>query len=189
VAVPILENSAIRSLAVPLDVETYHELGRRGLVHEKTELSGGVVVSKMSKDPPHASVVGLLFERLASALRGRFHVRKEDPLTIAEQDSEPEPDIAVVEVDPRHYRDRHPTGAHLVIEVAATLAVDREKARIYSAAGIPEYWLIDLSSEETEVYTEPGPEGYRTKLVVAASEALSPRCAPDLAIRLSELLA
>ena len=188
-AVPILERKAVRALAVPLDVEAYRELGNRGRISQRTELLAGVVVEKMWKNPLHAAVVRRLFAVLADTLQGRFFVTKEDPITIAEVNSEPEPDIAIVDIAPGGYLDRHPTTAHLVVEVADTsVAVDREMARLYAAARTPEYWLIDLGARTTTIYTEPTADGYRRTRTVAADETLAPQCAPELGVRLADLL-
>ena len=74
-------------------------------------------------------------------------------------DSEPEPDIAVIKGVPSQFVNALPTATsiQLVIEVSdISLAFDRErKARIYAAAGIIEYWVIDVSARTVEVYREP----------------------------------
>jgi Uma2 family endonuclease len=50
-----------------------------------------------------------------------------------------------------------PDDVALVIEVAeATLPQDRTiKKRVYAAAGIPVYWIINLPDKQLEVYTNP----------------------------------
>jgi Uma2 family endonuclease len=74
--------------------------------------------------------------------------------------SEPEPDLAIVPLG--KYRTEHPKRALLVIEVAdSTLSKDRRlKSRLYAAARIPEYWLVDVAARAIDVFTEPTPEGY-----------------------------
>jgi Uma2 family endonuclease len=39
----------------------------------------------------------------------------------------------------------------------ATLATDRFKAEIYTAAGIPVYWIINLAESTIEVFSLPNP--------------------------------
>jgi Uma2 family endonuclease len=49
----------------------------------------------------------------------------------------------------------------LAVEVADfSLGRDRSiKARIYAAAGVPRYWIINLVDDQIEVYTQPtGPD-------------------------------
>ena len=58
---------------------------------------------------------------------------------------------------------RHPGPADmaLVIEVAdSSLPDDRSlKARIYAAAAVPVYWIVNLVDHQVEVYTDPtGPD-------------------------------
>ena len=40
------------------------------------------------------------------------------------------------------------------------LARDRAKARLYAAAGVTEYWIVNLPEQVLEVHTEPGADGY-----------------------------
>ena len=49
-----------------------------------------------------------------------------------------------------------------MVEVADTsLTYDRErKLPLYAEVGIPEAWLVDLTTDTIEVYSEPGPTGY-----------------------------
>ena len=62
--------------------------------------------------------------------------------TVQPDDSEPEPDAAIVPAG--DYDHAHPTTALLVIEIAdSSLARDRRKAGLYAAAGIPECWIVD----------------------------------------------
>ncbi|MFM8703180.1 MAG: Uma2 family endonuclease, partial [Planctomycetia bacterium] len=99
-----------------------------------------------------------------------WFLRKEEPLTLA--DSEPEPDLAVVAGCPDDFRTAHPTTAALVVEVAiATLGIDRAKADVYAAAGIAEYWIVIPESRTVEIHRRPGPAGYGEKLTVSAADA------------------
>jgi len=86
-----------------------------------------------------------------------LHVRIQQPVTLEE--SEPEPDIAVVRGAIRDYTNRHPAGLDvgLVIEVADTsLQMDREQKRpIYAQAGIDEYWVVNLNDNTIEVFRDP----------------------------------
>ena len=90
----ILEIPEVRQRVSPLSVEEYHRLGEFNETGRRTELIRGILIEKMSKSPLHSSLAKLLYDCIAAVLPKGFVVRREDPLTLA--DSEPEPDIAVV---------------------------------------------------------------------------------------------
>ena len=155
----ILDKPAVRRAALPITVQQYHMLGRAGIIADNTELLRGVIVEKMIKSPLHSWTVQFLADWLRAALGPGFVVRQEQPLTLA--DSEPEPDIAVVAGTADDFQSTHPSEARLVMEVAiATLELDREKATVYAAVGIPEFWLVLPEHRSVEVHTSPGPSGY-----------------------------
>lgn len=166
----ILDEPEIREAALPLTVAQYHRLSDEGIVPERTELLQGVVIEQMTKSPLHTFLVQRLTRWIDSALPAGWFVRKEEPLTLA--DSEPESDIAVVAGGPADYRTAHPATAALVVGVAiATLGIDRAKADIYAAAGIPEYWIVIPDTRTVEILRRPGPSGYGERLMVSAADA------------------
>src|SRR2546426_2523778 len=90
----ILEIPEVRQRVSPLSVQEYHRLDEYNENGRRTELIRGIVIEKMSKSPLRSSVAKRLYDRIAPLLPTGFVIRREDPLTLA--DSEPEPDIAVV---------------------------------------------------------------------------------------------
>ncbi len=104
----------------------------------------------------------------------------------------PEPVIAVVPGTADGYQTTHPRTALLVIEIAEpSLAPDRlSKAAIYAAAGIPEYWIVNLAGEVIEVMREPDPEAacYREARGAARGERLERVAPPGAALDAAELL-
>lgn len=148
-----------------ITVRRYHELINQGVFseNERCELLEGVVVEKMTKNPPHVVANRRCEQRFASLLPPGWHVRSQDPLTLAQ--SEPEPDVAIVRGRFEDYATRHPAGddVALVVEVAdASLATDRYKVEIYAAAGIPCYWILNLVDRVVEVYTSPVTAGAKS---------------------------
>src|SRR5204863_3420575 len=95
---------------------------------------------------------------LIMGLAGRAIVAVQGPIVLA-HDTEPEPDLAVIRrrIPPYKDREAHTEDAFLLIEVAeSSLAYDRStKLRLYAAAGIPEYWIVDCGAESVEVYRTP----------------------------------
>ena len=82
-----------------------------------------------------------------------------------------------------------PTEVLLAIEVAhSSLRFDSTtKARLYSALGVCEYWVVDAQTLTTRVHREPSPEGYASVIEVPPSETLVPLLAPPLAVRMGDL--
>lgn len=182
-----MEHAAIKDADLPLSVERYHELNLAGNIHEKTELLAGVVVEKMTKNPRHSEVLQRLFEFFYEAMGKRFRVRTEQPLTF--MDSEPEPDISIVDDLPGGYFTEHPRKAHLVVEVSdSSLVLDRKKAAIYAAAGIPEYWIVNLLANRIERKRAPSATGYRQQELLTFSDAVTPDCAPNCTFCIGALL-
>lgn len=160
-------------------VEQFHQMIDGGILGEddRIELLEGGVLQMSPKGPRHVFVVQELSARLATLLPADWHLRAQDPLTLA--DSEPEPDLAIV----RDYAARHPSAGEvgLVIEVAdASLELDRGvKQRIYATAGIPLYWLVSLQTLNIEVFSQPlppsglNPASYQAHRVIDAQGAIA----------------
>ena len=156
--------------ALPLSVAAWHGMIRDGLAPNRAELIRGVIIEKMSKSILHSKVSDYLAKYFHAAVGDTHWVRKEDPLTFA--DSEPEPDVTVVAGKPGDYRN-HPTTAALVVEVSvSTLAEDREMAEIYAEAGIAEYWIVNLPARCIEVHRQPGPAGYAVMESIGAGQSV-----------------
>ena len=114
----ILEIPEVRQRVSPLTVEEYHRLDEFNEHGRRTELIRGILIEKMSKSPLHSSIAKRLYDWIKPLLPRGFIVRREDPITLA--DSEPEPDIAVVRGSEADFLNTHPTTAELVIEVAVS---------------------------------------------------------------------
>jgi Uma2 family endonuclease len=83
--------------------------------------------------------------------------------------------------NPRDYAAAHPTTALLVVEVSeTTLRYDREaKGSLYAAAGIPEYWILNLVDRQLEMHRDPSVLhearygfGYRTRVIALPGEVV-----------------
>jgi Uma2 family endonuclease len=157
---PVLDDPAIRARAYPISVEAYHHLFDLEQIPKKVELIRGAIFEKMSQTPLHASIVELLRELLPLKLPSGFFVRQEKPLTLA--DSEPEPDLAVIQGERREFLTAHPATAELVIEVVVSSErIDRVKLGIYAEAGVRESWLILAEERIVERHTEPQGGAYQ----------------------------
>jgi Uma2 family endonuclease len=151
---------------------------------ERLELLDGLLVVGEPQDAPHATALRGVQETLRHAFGPGRDVRPQLPLAL-DDDSEPEPDVAVVAGSYRDYRRAHPSRPALLVEVAdSTLAADRRKGNLYARAGVPEYWLVNLVDEVLEVYrrptaSEPSRLGwaYSEMQVLRRGEAVTPLAA------------
>jgi len=181
--------AALADRVRPLRRVEYEQMVDMGLFrNERVELLRGYVVQMSPQKSRHGGAVQSLnhFFVLALVASRRASVRVQLPLAVGD-DSEPEPDIALV--PPEEYRDRHPDTAFLVVEVAETsLKEDRAKAEIYASGGIPEYWIADTVHGLVEVYTDIVDGVYARVTPFRHGQTLSPGAFPDLAIRVEDIL-
>lgn len=177
----------------PLSVEDYHRMIEVGILTEddKVELLDGAIVEMSPEGPAHAEVHSRLARFLIISLDSfGFAVRAGNPVTIVGRSSEPEPDFAVVQAGASSMS-AHPTSALLIVEVSRTsLGKDRNrKAAIYAAAGVPEYWIVNLVDWRVEVHTEPHNGAYTKTDVVERDGVVQARAVPLPPLQLSELFA
>src|SRR6058998_1548600 len=150
----ILEIPEVRQRVSRLSVEEYHRLDEFNENGRRTELIRGLVIEKMSKSPRHSALGSILYDLLLPQVPEGHSIWKEEPLTLA--DSEPEPDVSIVRGNRRDFANAHPSTAELVVEVAvSSVALDRENASLYAEAGVKEYWIILAAERRGEVYRLP----------------------------------
>ena len=161
---------------------------------ERYELIDGELVSKMGKSAFHSMLVALLVEWLRTVLGGRF-VHQEVSINLnpaLDRTNELEPDAIVLTRDLTNFQTDNPTPAdiRLLVEVAvSTREYDLgPKAARYAAAGITEYWVLDIDQNRIVVHRDPAPTGYQSTAAYAADEALSPLAAPHAVFQLATLL-
>jgi Uma2 family endonuclease len=169
--------------------EEYHRMGAEGLFPARVELIEGAIYDMSPQKSVHAVVVSLVEEALRSAFGAGYYVRVQMPLTLGD-DSEPEPDVAVVRGGPRDYLAGHPGTALLVVEVAdSSLQYDRKaKLPLYARFGVPEALLINLIRPSIEVYREPAPGGYRSRTVLRRGDAMTLLALPSPRFAVADLL-
>jgi Uma2 family endonuclease len=178
-------------------VDEYHRMIKAGVLgeDEPVELLEGWILYKMTRNPPHDVAVALASKLLVRLLPDGWHVRPQAAITT--EDSEPEPDLAVVRGDERLYLSRHPGPADtlLVIEVSDTsLHRDRvEKARVYARASIPTYWVVNLIDGRVEVHADPSgpgaPATYRSSVEYVPGQSIPLEVGGQrLEVRVNDLL-
>lgn len=176
-----------------LSVQDYHRMMAAGILaaDERVELIEGQLYIMAAKGTAHSAAVTRMGRVLSQRLAGRALLRFQDPVQLNDF-SEPEPDVAIVQIDPLDYEDHHPQPAEIfwLIEVAdTTLQRDREiKAPAYGRAEIREYWILDVQQRSLFVFRSPGPEGYGTEQTLSEQDEISPLAFPDCIIQVKAFL-
>ena len=165
-------------------------------VGERLELLDGLLVVREPQGSPHAAIVGQIAQVLAAAFGPGWYPRLHSPLAL-DDDSEPEPDVAIVAGGPRDYVSAHPATAALVVEVAdSSLRLDRRlKGGLYARAGLRDYWIVNLVEGVLEVHREPQRAadaargwGYRSVEILRPPARVTPLGAPGALIPVTDLL-
>lgn len=176
-----------------LSVEDYHQMVRAGVLapDERVELIAGQLYTMAAKGTAHSAAVTRIKRLLETQLGDRVLLRFQDPVQLDDY-SEPEPDVAVVQVDSQDYEDHHPTPheIYLLIEVSdTTFKRDYElKAPAYARSGILDYWLLDVSRQQLYVFRSPMAEGYASEVVLSENDTVSLLAFPDCKITVKDLL-
>ncbi len=150
--------------------DAFHALGEAGFLDDgRYELLEGEIVRAVPPGEPH-TFTNMLALRALVARYGWQRVRTGGALA-ASPISEPIPDVAVVRQPGEAYVTRGiPDGPEfvLVVEVSdsSTWRDLGQKARIYAAAGVPQYWVVDLTRRVVVVHREPSESGYAATVEV-----------------------
>lgn len=168
----ILEISEIREQLFKLTREQYHEIAETLAFEKNTELLEGMVLFKMPKSSIHNFFINSIFKLLQNFIPQNSFIQTEK--TIAFQNSELEPDISVVEGKLEDYVFEHPSTAILVVEVAkSSYGYDLAKLSTYAEAKVNHFWIVDLSANKLEVYTDPNGREYLSKKIYSPQEPIS----------------
>ena len=163
---------------------------------DRIELIGGELIVREPQRTPHSTAIELALDALRAAFGPGWRVRVQLPVALDEE-SEPEPDIAVVPGSPRDYLPSHPSSPVLILEAAeSSLALDREiKGSLYARAQIVDYWIVNLVDHVLEVYRDPvaapaSPYGWRHASVTTlqGADVVTPLAAPRSRVAVADLL-
>ena len=175
-------------------VDEYLKMVEVGILNEddRVELLDGEIVQMIPPGPDHNAPTGILNRLLVLGVGSRAVVHPGPTLRLSKR-SAPEPDFVLLRPDPRNYRDRYaePGDVLLLVEISdSSIRRDRQlKLPLYAAAGIPEYWIVDVQSETVEVYKDPAGSSFASVRVFRRGESVSPSAFPDLRISVDEIFA
>jgi Uma2 family endonuclease len=173
-------------------IADYHAMVQAGILADRrVELIQGDIVEMAPEGESHAYYSDEAGEYLIYLLGSRAKIRQAKPITLPASNSEPEPDIAIVQRLGEDYRQHHPFPENIywLIEYAdSSLKKDLEiKSPVYAGAGVPEYWVINLQKSELIVMRSPTQEGYQLQ-EIWTQDVIRPLAFPDLEIQIARIL-
>lgn len=176
--------------------DEYYRLVELGFFEgRRVELIQGEIIAMPPMGSPHATTLTLALQGLQRLFTEGYVVRVQMPLHL-DDDSEPEPDIAVVFGTPGDYAAAHPSTAVLAVEITVTtLAYDRDvKGPLYARAGIPDFWLIEVPGRRVTVFRQPRQDPasdtgwvYGESGLYLPGDRIAPLARPDSDIAVSAL--
>lgn len=175
------------------DVDEYHRMGQAGILstEDRVELLDGEIVAMPPIGARHNAAVNRANQALGRAVGDHAIVQVQGSIRLG-RFNEPEPDIALLRPRDDFYASGLPGPADvlLVIEIAdASLAYDREvKSRLYAAAGISEYWLVNLDARIVTRSLRPEGDTYRDVRQIAVGHTIAPDLLPACEVPAESLM-
>lgn len=190
--------------------EEYYRLADLGFFNGKrVELIGGEIFVKYNytkfdegeyemsaMSSLHFSGVNIAAEVMREIFKKKHFVSVQCPIDMGEN-SEPEPDISIIEGKARDFKNAIPKTAALIIEISDTsLLYDRgKKASLYAGAGIEDYWIVNVKDKRLEVYRRPIKDetafykfSYGEIRIFTETDEVSPLAAPTAKVKIADLL-
>ncbi|MEH2191688.1 MAG: Uma2 family endonuclease [Nostoc sp.] len=172
-------------------IDEYHRMIAGGILDDRhVELLKGEIVEMSPEGEPHAYFSSEAGEYLIQLLGNRATVRPSKPITLP-NNSEPEPDIAVVQRLGREYLEHHPYPKNIfwLIEYSDS-SLDKDlqiKTKIYAEVEVTEYWIVNLQKRQLIVFRDPQNGEYSSKITLTGG-TIYPQAFPDLAISVSSIV-
>jgi Uma2 family endonuclease len=177
-------------------LEEYHRMIDTGLLDDRrVELIKGEIVEMAPEGKPHAYFSSESGDYLSELLGKRAKVRQAKPITLPNQ-SEPEPDLAIVQRLGAEYLSHHPYPENIfwLIEYSdASLKKDLNlKAQVYAEVNIAEYWVVDLQARSLIVFRAPqagqSQAGQYSSCVTYTQGQITPLAFPDISISVGAII-
>jgi Uma2 family endonuclease len=188
------ETMAVQPRRRRFTLDEYHRMGEVGILHEdsRVELIEGEIIEMSPIGSPHASTVARIQAFFAERVGRRAIVWTQNPLLMPRHESEPQPDIILLERRADFYAGAlpEPSDVRLLIEVAdSSLSYDRyTKVPLYARAGVAEVWIVDVDHRRVEIHRGPTARRYREVRTPGADERFAPLAFPAVEVTLADLL-
>lgn len=172
-------------------IEDYHRMVDAGILNDrKVELLKGEIVEMAPEGKPHAHFSSRAGTHLVQLLGDLAMVRPAKPITLP-NDSEPEPDIAIVQALGDEYLEHHPYPENIfwLIEYSdSSLNKDLEiKSKVYAEVNIPEYWVVNLKQRWLVVFRTPIAGEYTSKATLTGG-IIQPIAFPNISVSVDHVI-
>jgi Uma2 family endonuclease len=172
-----------------LSIEQYDRMIQAGVFDEpirrRIEFIRGELREMNPIGSAHECLVDILTEWSILSLPTRsVWVRVQNSIGLPTLESAPEPDIAWVTRKDFTYGRPTSNEVLLMIEVSdSSLKYDRgEKAELYAAAGIADYWVVNIVDELVEVMREPVGGKFSSVETYGAGASVTPLRYPEISL-------
>jgi Uma2 family endonuclease len=172
--------------------DDYFKLGELGVLHKgvRVELIDGEIIETSPEGSRHFACITRLMRLLVPCV-GEALVGAHGSLFLPDQ-YRPMPDVMVLRPSHDDYEEVHPTheDALLVIEVSdSSIRYDRHVMSVrYAEAGIPEYWLVDLTRDKIVVHQRPAAGAYQDVQSYGSGEAWVSAASGGISIPVNAIL-
>jgi Uma2 family endonuclease len=172
-------------------IDEYHSMIERGLLdNRQVELLKGEIVEMPPEGEAHAYFSSEAEDYLRRLIGDRAAIRSGKPITLP-NNSEPEPDIAIVHKLGREYLSHHPYPENIfwLIEYSnSSLEKDLNvKTQIYAEVNIREYWVVNLKKRQLIVFKEPQEAEYASKSTLSTG-VIYPVAFPDVSVEVNAIV-
>lgn len=154
----------------------------------KAELRGGLVYTMSPTRDHHGIAVYRVARRFDDGLGGSALLVAVDTSVVLGSADVLDPDVVIFK-GPSANAFVPGEAVALLVEVAGSTLRDDlgRKARLYAAARIPEYWVVDIDGLRLFRHSDPTPDGYATRPDFALGEVVAMATRPDIRIATADL--
>jgi Uma2 family endonuclease len=188
-----VDKPAVRSRKRWTVAEYYDAIDRGLFAKQRVYLYHGELIEMPVMGALHLRAIKVLNIWLVRTFDPEFSVGCQTPLELPDG-TVPEPDGLVTTLE-QDARQPCPNAAVLVVEISdSSLKLDHEMAFDYAAAGVPEYWIVNVRDQNIEVFRDPVPDpaappgfGYASRRIARPGETISPLAKPHLTVAVENL--